>query len=174
MYGVSTPFSQLQLDVENEALMENTTQSDAELHLALSETPLERIDTQPDSEEDERDTDVHPELRDSDGVKETNVQELQDHTQQDSEEEEAAARDTDVRAEPQNDTQQDSDRRKKNTDVSREQRSPERSLYAGMTVSRLVQEDDSQASEDETQINIISPDRPPPQTRSYRYDDERC
>ncbi|XP_057180311.1 telomeric repeat-binding factor 2-like isoform X3 [Triplophysa rosa] len=156
MYGVSTPFSQLQRDVENEALMENRTQSDAELHLALSETPLEKIGTQRDSEEEVRGTGVHPELHDSNRMKETDVQELQ------------------------NDTQLDSDRGEKNTDVSGEQRCPVRSLYTGMTVSRLVLEDDSQASEEDTQvdtmaqeeestqINIISPDRPSPQKRSHR------
>ncbi|KAA0721498.1 Telomeric repeat-binding factor 2 TTAGGG repeat-binding factor 2 [Triplophysa tibetana] len=196
MYGVSTPFSQLQRDVENEALVGNTTQSEAELHLALSETPLERIHTQ--KEEEVRDTGVHPELNDSNGMKETDVQELQNDTQPDSEElvtdtnahldlqndtqldSEVLVRDTDVHPELQNDTQQDSDRGKRNTDVSGEQCCPVRSLYAGMTVSRLVLEDDSQASEDDTQvdmtaqeeestqIDIISPDRPSPQTRSQR------
>ncbi|XP_056604389.1 telomeric repeat binding factor a isoform X3 [Triplophysa dalaica] len=177
MYGVSTPFSQLQRDVENEALMESRTQSDAELHLALSETPLERFHTQQNSEEEVRDTGVHPELHDSNGMKETDVQELQNDMQRDSEEQ---VRDAEVHPDLQNDTQQDSDRGKRNTDVSGEQRCPVRSLYAGMTVSRLVLEDDSQASEDDTQvdttaqeeestqIDIISPDRPSPQTRSHR------
>lgn len=178
IYGVSTPFSQLQRDVENEALMETRTESDAELHLALSETPCLRND-----EDETRDANVHSEVQDSGRMKETDVPELQNDTQQVSEEE---VRDTDVHAQPQNNTQQDSDRGKKDTVVSGQQHRPVRSRYAGMTVSRLVVEDDSQASEDETQedvtapdeestqIIIISPDKPSPRTRSNRYDNEHC
>ncbi|XP_051747519.1 telomeric repeat binding factor a isoform X3 [Ctenopharyngodon idella] len=101
--GVSVPFSQLLEEVEMEAQQQSRESSGAELHLALSETPMEQL--------------------------------------------ERAAEDEPPAA----------DKR-----------------YAGMTISRLVMEDDSQLSEDdsqndvtaaeeETQISGGPPDRPSPQ-----------
>ncbi|KAL0194668.1 hypothetical protein M9458_008240, partial [Cirrhinus mrigala] len=76
-YGVSVSFTQLQEEVEMEAQQKNPEPDGSELHLALSETPMER-----------------------DGG-------------------------------------------------SQQQDEPQEPRYAGMTISRLVQEDDSQLSEEE-------------------------
>ncbi|XP_067248643.1 telomeric repeat binding factor a isoform X6 [Chanodichthys erythropterus] len=110
--GVSVPFSQLLEEVEMEAQQQSREPPGVELHLALSQTPMEQMER---AAEDEPPATHKP--------------------------------------------------------------------YAGMTISRLVMEDDSQLSEDdsqndvtaaeeETQINGVPPDRPSPQRAVILSDPE--
>ncbi|XP_065146151.1 telomeric repeat binding factor a isoform X2 [Paramisgurnus dabryanus] len=137
VYGVSVPFSQLQQEVENKALLEYKRQTDTELHLVLSETQPESNDTDQDSER-MKDVEVHLEL--------------------------------------QNNREQDSEA-VKDMEVPGEQCAPVQPRYNGMTISRLVLEDDSQVSENESQDDVmaqdeestqITPVRSSPRTQSGR------